>query len=68
MTDKYPNGIIPQDEWLSHSVEWRKGWHDFQSGKDIEMTAEEKANLSEEWKAGARFAAQHPFGQVARPM
>lgn len=60
--------MITQEEWRSHSEEWRRGWNDYTGCKTMGMTAEEVESQSDEWKEGARYAMIHPFGAVAIPM
>lgn len=56
-----------RQEWLSQSNEWRSGWKVYQNGNTIQMSHEEISKKSDEWKAGARYAAEHPFGITAYP-
>lgn len=58
---------MTKEELLSHSKDWQDGWRDVQQGNDIFMSHEEIANKSDEWKAGARYAIEHPIGRVAFP-
>ena len=49
-------------EWSERSKEWQDGWRAYQQGDDIGMSDEEYRAKSDEWKEGAKFACEHPFG------
>ena len=59
---------MTQKEWIAHSEDWRQGWIDYIQGNDITMTKEEKANKSDDWKEGARYAHLHPTFPVVKAM
>ena len=59
---------MTEEELIQYSEEWRQGYSDVMTCKDIEMSKEEKASKSSEWKEGARYAIQHPLGRVVVPM
>ena len=59
---------MTQNEWLAHSDDWRQGWIDYIQGNDITMTKEQKANKSDDWKEGARYAHLHPTFPVVKAM
>lgn len=58
---------MTSEEWQTHSKDWQDGWRAYQAGDDIDMTHEEYLAKSDEWKAGARYAAENPVGIMEYP-
>lgn len=55
-------GNMSNEEWIAHTAEWKRGWRYGQGDDTIQV------ENSEEFKAGYRYAIDHPFGPVAVPM
>ncbi len=58
---------MPKEEWCLHTKDWQDGWRAYQQGDTIVMDHEEYLATSDEWKNGARYAAEHPEGIMAYP-
>lgn len=48
---------MTQDEWLSHSEDWRSGWH---AAENCDTIPDWDAK-SDEWKAGYEWALKNPM-------
>jgi len=51
---------MTQEEWLSHSEQWRKGYNAYIHDEPI--TQDEWNDHSQEWRDGCMYAMQNPFG------
>ena len=47
---------MTNEEWLNHSIEWRKGWHSANADMPYDK------NQSEDWKQGYIYALNNPMG------
>ena len=59
--------MMTQEEWLSHSEEWRKGWFDYNTCEET-LSQKEFEQKPEEYRKGYVYALQNPFGNFYRPM
>jgi len=55
--------MMTQEEWKAHTPDWKKGWRYGQGDVTVEPEPD-----SEEFRVGARYAIEHPFGSVYVPM
>lgn len=53
--------MVTDKEWEIHSEEWRDGYNSYNNGNVMKVRFD---MMPEDWKEGARYAAQHPNGDA----